>query len=142
MGFTEIAIHNLPPESDAIQDLHAVLKAAKQAKRLVQQILTFSRQEPQNLLPQKLQPLIKESLDFLIHSIPTTVKIEKLIEEFDDMIMCDASQIQQIIMNLCTNAWQAMETEPRILTVVLKKTIIEEFMASSHKNLKENNNTP
>ncbi|WP_287373452.1 PAS domain S-box protein [Prosthecochloris sp.] len=138
IGFTEIAIHNLPPESDAVQDLHAVLKAAKQAKRLVQQILTFSRQEPQNLLPQKLQPLIKESLDFLIHSIPTTVKIEKLIEEFDDMIMCDASQIQQIIMNLCTNAWQAMETEPRILTVVLKKTIIEKFMASSHKNLKEN----
>ena len=138
IGFTEIAIHNLPPESDAVQDLQAVLKAAKQAKKLVQQILTFSRQEPKNLLPQKLQPLIIESLDFLTHSIPSNVKIEKLIEDFDDTIMCDASQIQQIIMNLCTNAWQAMEKEPRILTVALKKTNIEKFMAASHKNLSEN----
>ena len=138
IGFTEIAIDTLPPENDTLQDLQAVLKAAKRAKKLVQQILTFSRQEPQNLQPQKLQPLIRESMDFLRHSIPSTVKTEQFIEEFDDTVMCDASQVQQIVMNLCTNAWQAMETEPKTLTVELRKITIGSFMAASYKNLKEN----
>ncbi len=138
IGFTEIAIEALPPESSTVQDLQAVLKAAKRAKKLVLQMLTFSRQEPQNLLPQQLQPLIRESLDFLRHSIPSTVRTEQFIEEFDNMIMCDASQVQQIVMNLCTNAWQAMETEPKTLTVELKKTTIDSFTAAMHKNLKEN----
>ena len=137
IGFTEIAIDTLPPDSDTLQDLQAVLKAAKRAKKLVQQILTFSRQEPQNLLPQQLQPLIRESMDFLRHSIPSTVRTEQIIEEFDDTVMCDASQVQQIVMNLCTNAWQAMETEPKTLTVELRKITINSLTAANHKNLKE-----
>ncbi len=137
IGFTEIAIDTLPPESDTLQDLQAILKAAKRAKKLVQQILTFSRQEPQNLLPQQLQPLVRESMDFLRHSIPSTVRTEQIIEDFDDTVMCDASQVQQIVMNLCTNAWQSMETEPKTLTVELRKITIGSFMAASYKNLRE-----
>lgn len=138
IGFTEIAIDTLPPDSDTVQDLQVVLKAAKRAKKLVQQILTFSRQEPQNLLPQQLQPLIRESMDFLRHSIPSTVRTEQIIEEFDDTVMCDAFQVQQVVMNLCTNASQAMETEPKTLTVELGKITIDSLMAASYKNLKEN----
>ena len=138
IGFTEIALDTLPTKSQTAQDLHAVLKAAKRAQKLVKQMLTFSRQEPQNLEPQRLQPLIRESMDFLSHSIPSTIRTEQFIEEFDNMVMCDATQVQQIVMNLCTNAWQAMEAEPKTLLVELRKTTIDSIMAASHKNLREN----
>ena len=77
-------------------------------------------------------------MDFLRHSIPSTVRTEQIIEEFDDTVMCDAFQVQQVVMNLCTNASQAMETEPKTLTVELGKITIDSLMAASYKNLKEN----
>ncbi|ARM30858.1 PAS domain S-box protein [Prosthecochloris sp. HL-130-GSB] len=121
IGFTELAIGSLPKDSPTISDLQTVLSAAKRAKRLVTQILTFSRKKPPSLTIQPLQPIIEESVAFLKPSVPSNITLQTTVEPFTQQVECDESQIQQVIMNLCTNAWQAMELRGGTLGLHLKK---------------------
>lgn len=121
IGFTEIAIRSLPSESETIKDLDTVLRAARRAKKLVQQMLTFSRKDPPRLVIQPLSPIVEESLDLMQPSIPEKVSREIDIEPFQEMVLCDAAQIEQVIINLCTNALQAMDKENGTLRISLKK---------------------
>ncbi|MBF0587292.1 PAS domain S-box protein [Prosthecochloris sp. N3] len=132
IGFTEIALDSVPDDSTTRKDLETVLSGAKRAKKLVSQMLTFSRKEPPQLIRQKLQPVIRNSVHFLKPSIPRTVRLEMQIAEFNDTVTCDANQIQQVILNLCTNAWQAMEKQPEgILSITLEKIQADEIAPSS-----------
>jgi len=135
VGNTELAMVDLPDWSPAQENLQEVKEATLRARELVKQILLFARQKEHTISNIRLEPIAKESLKMLRASIPTTVEIRENIEERLRPVLADPSQIQQIIMNLCTNAGQVMEAEGGVLTFTLDiadltaplHTIVEEL---------------
>ena len=121
VGYTELTMDDTPEDSQALQNLQEVLKATNRAKELVQQILAFSRQSSQERKPLKIQYLIKEAFKLLRATIPSSIEIDCDIDEFCGPINGDPTQIHQIIMNLCTNAYHAMQESGGKLEVKLKE---------------------
>jgi signal transduction histidine kinase/ActR/RegA family two-component response regulator len=121
VGYTELTMDELPESSQARKNLAEVLQAANRAKELVQQILTFSRQSCQERKPIRVQYIIKETLKLLRASIPKTIEIEHQLDENCGAIMGDPTQIHQVVMNLCTNAYQAMQENGGKLSLELKE---------------------
>ncbi|UCF90662.1 MAG: response regulator [Desulfobacterales bacterium] len=109
IGYTELSLDEIPPASPAQGFLEEVLKAANRAKDLVQQILTFSRQNGQERKPVHVQHIVKEVLKLLRASIPANLEIIHRLDEDCGPILGDATQIHQVIMNLSTNAYHAMQ---------------------------------
>ncbi len=107
-GYADMAMEGLPEESSSQKDLEQVLIAATRAKELVQQLLAFSRQTEQAHEPIQVHLLIKEGLKFLRSSIPSTIKISWNISPDSGSVIADPGQIHQILINLCTNSFQAM----------------------------------
>ena len=124
VGFTELTMDDVPEDSQARQNLEEVLKAANRAKGLVQQILTFSRQNGQERQPLQVQSIVKEALKLLRASIPKSIEIVYEIDEECSPIMGDPTQVHQVIMNLCTNAYQAMQETGGRLEVHLEEVEI------------------
>jgi len=108
IGYTELAMDDLPEGNQARKSLEEVLKAASRAKELIQQILTFSRRNGSERKPIRVPIIILEALRLLRVSIPKTIDIVTAVEENCSPIMGNASQMHQVVMNLCTNAYQAM----------------------------------
>ncbi|VVS91745.1 PAS domain S-box protein [Desulfoluna spongiiphila] len=96
-----------------------ILKGAYRARELVDQILTFSRHGEQEKSLLALGPIVKESLKFLRASIPSTIRIEERVDCPNDAVMANATQMHQVLMNLCTNASYAMQDRGGTLTVSL-----------------------
>ena len=124
VGYTELTMDEVPDDSVAHNNLEEVLKAAHRAKDLVQQILTFSRQSGQERKPVKVQLIIKEALQLLRASIPASIEIINKIDDDCHPVMGDATQIHQVIMNLCTNAYQAMQDKGGTLEVNLSEVYV------------------
>ena len=121
VGYTELTMDDIPADSQARQNLDEILKAANRAKELVQQILTFSRHGGQERKPLQVQYLIKEALKLLRATIPSTIDIEYNVSKGCGPIMGDPTQIHQVIMNLCTNAYHALQETGGKLTVSLRE---------------------
>jgi PAS domain S-box-containing protein len=124
-GYTEMTMADVPENSFAYKNLNEILKAADRAKDLVKQILTFSRQESRRQKPILIQPIIKEALKLLRASIPTTIDFIQKIDKDCGAIMGDPTQIHQLMINLCTNAYHAMEDTGGKLEVNLTEVDIE-----------------
>ncbi|MGD9300604.1 MAG: substrate-binding domain-containing protein [Desulfobacterales bacterium] len=107
IGYTEIALADVPAGTSQHRNLQEVLKAGSRARDLVKQILTFSRQTDQQLKPVKINQIVTETLKLLRATLPTTVNISHDIQS-DSAVLADPTQIHQVIMNLCTNAAHAM----------------------------------
>jgi PAS domain S-box-containing protein len=119
IGYTEIGQLGLPEDSKGWKNAQEVLKAANQAKELIRQILTFSRHTEKEKKPVLLQALVKEALQLLRASIPATIEIRESVDPNCDAISANPSQMHQILMNLCTNAYSAMRDEGGILVISL-----------------------
>ncbi len=124
LGYTEMALGELA-KTDPLRDLlEQVLKAGNRAKDLVQQILAFSRHEKEKpLTPMNVGLIAKEALKLLRATLPSTIEIRQNIES--GVAAVDATQIHQVIVNLCTNAAHAMD-EKGLMEVSLKKVILED----------------
>jgi signal transduction histidine kinase/CheY-like chemotaxis protein len=121
VGYTELTMDEVPEDSMAHNNLEEILKAANRAKDLVQQILTFSRQSGQERKPVNVQSVIVEALKLLRASIPASIDILHKIDDDCHPVMGDATQIHQVIINLCTNAYQAMQDKGGTLEVKLSE---------------------
>lgn len=119
IGYAELSLGDLPPESAVRGNLNEVIKAAERAKSLVKQILTFSRMADLELKPLRIQTVIKEVLKLVRASLPSTIEIREKINSACSPVMADASQIHQMVMNLITNAYHAMQEKGGRLEVVL-----------------------
>ncbi|MBU0996385.1 MAG: PAS domain S-box protein [Proteobacteria bacterium] len=126
LGYTELAMLELPEDSQMASDLKEVLSAARRAKSLVQQILTFSRKGQDEIAALQLNPIIKESVRFLRSSIPSTVEFRLDIDPDSGYVFCDPTQIHQIVMNLCTNAFQAIPEEGGMIEISLKPMVVDD----------------
>jgi len=137
MGYADMAISSLPPSEPLVDDLKQILTAATRAKELVEQILVFSRQLEMERKPLNLQLIVKEALKLLRPAIPTTVEIRQRIDNSCEKILADAAQMHQVIVNLCTNAYQAMGEKGGLLTIELKQVSVDAATAKFHPNLHE-----
>jgi PAS domain S-box-containing protein len=128
-GYTELALEDAQPGSSIAHSLQEVYAAGKRARDLVRQILAFARQADEEAKPIKVDRIIEEVLGFIRSSIPTTIKIEKRLHS-DALIMGNNTQVHQMLMNLCTNAAQAMEDEGGVLEVGLENITMGSAAAS------------
>ena len=120
IGYSELMeMFDVPGNSDIQENIEQVLKSAYRARDLVSQILVFSRQSESEKQPIILAPLIKEAVKFLRASLPSTIDIKQRVEGLPGTIMADPTQMHQVIMNLCTNAAQAMGDKGGVLDVNL-----------------------
>ena len=124
LGYAEIAKDDCPQGSIIASDLDEVILASNRAKDLVKQILAFSRQAETEKIPLRPATIVKETIKLLRSSLPTTIDIQQGVEEETGLILADPTQIHQILMNLCTNAYHAMEETGGILSVSLTNKVL------------------
>ncbi len=108
LGFAELAKEEMQAYGKASGDIEQVILAGKRAVDLVRQILTLSRQTEQEKKPVRIQLIVKEALKLLRPSISSHIEIRSDIDMNCPPVLADATEIHQVIMNLCTNAYQAM----------------------------------
>jgi len=119
MGYTEMALYDVPEGTAGRRNLEQVLKAGYRGKDLVKQIITFSRRSEQERRSMRVSPIVKEALKLLKASLPTTIDIRQNIETQSGMVLADPTQIHQVLMNLCSNAAYAMREKGGVLGVSL-----------------------
>ena len=135
IGYAEMAVDDVEEGSLLRANLREVLIAANRAKDLVKQILAFSRQAEQESRPVKVGLIVKEVLKLLRASLPTTIQIRQDIQS-DSAVLADPTQIHQVLMNLCTNAGQAMEEKGGTLEVNLVDVEPEADFEVKHRGMK------
>lgn len=124
-GFAEMALEIVDeqiPDSPAGEYLMHVLKASERASSLVEQILTFSRKTDSIRKPLDIAVLAKETVKLIRPTMPLNIKIESFIANDCGRVLADPAQIHQVIMNLCTNARQAMEENGGILRMEISRS--------------------
>jgi two-component system, cell cycle sensor histidine kinase and response regulator CckA len=130
MGYTEMALGEIPSDASAVLDLEQVLHASKRAQELVKQILSFTRQgDLQEKKPVSLRSIIQEATKLLRPVIPATIELNVTINPESTMIVADAGQIHQVIVNLCTNAIHAMQGQRGALDIQLDEIELKEHSA-------------
>ncbi len=117
-GYAQLALMNIDHPEKARMNIDQINLGAKRATDLIQQILTFSRQADHQKNPVKPHLIVKEALQFLRSSIPTSIEIKKNIVS-RSRVVANPTQIHQIVINLCTNAYHAMQETGGTLTVNL-----------------------
>lgn len=120
IGYAEIIISDADPGSSIRDCAQEILKAGVRARDLTYQILTFSREKEQEKNPVRIQPVIKEALKLLRASLPSSIKLNQRIDNECGPIHGDTTQIYQVIMNLCTNAYQALKNQKGHIEVVVE----------------------
>jgi len=108
VGYTQLARLETNSESRAYKDMTAVLESADRAKKLIRQILTYSRRTKQEQQAEHLSFLIKGGMRLLKTSLPANVEIVTDLQANNDLILANATQIHQVLINLVTNSAHAI----------------------------------
>lgn len=137
LGYTDMALEELPDESTLRFDIEQINQAATRGKDLVQQILTFSREVNFDKKPIQLNLVVKEVLNLLKASFPTGIEVKQNLSPDIGTILADATHMHQIIMNLCTNASYAMMNTGGILEVKLDVITADRDLIKQVTNLKK-----
>jgi PAS domain S-box-containing protein len=135
LGYTELSLIDLPQDSAIRGNLKQVLMAGGRARELVQHILTYSRQREHEMQPVRINLIVNEALKLLRASLPSTIEIRNSIKS-NLAVISDATNIHQVIMNLCTNAGYAMQANGGILQVNLEDVDLDEDFIKQHPDLK------
>jgi PAS domain S-box-containing protein len=133
---TELSLYETPKASAVNQYLKTVLEAAQRGQALVKQIIAFSRQKEQQRSPIRITPVIKETLKFLTSTAPQHIEIREHIDVESGVILADPTQIHQVVMNLCSNAIQAMREKGGVLEVSLADVEVDTHTLAQHLDLK------
>lgn len=139
LGYTDMALEELPEESTLRFDMEQINNAAIRGKDLVQQILTFSREVNVERKPVRLDQVVVEVTNLLKASLPHGIEIVQSISPATGTILADPIHIHQIIMNLCTNAIHAMRNTGGVLDIKLDTVNIDQKLAKQVNNLKIGN---
>jgi signal transduction histidine kinase len=109
MLLAESALADLPPESPARADLAAILSSARRAKEIVVKVLTFSREANDAVIePIELAPVVREAMRLFALVAPSTVQVRMQLSDTLPKVRADAAMLVQLVINLCTNGFQAM----------------------------------
>ncbi len=114
------------PGTEAHEMIEQTLEAAYRQRDLIKQIISFSRKGVQKLSPLHVAPLLESTLSFVRSTLPSTIDIRSSINAPNDTVMADSTQIQQVIINLCKNAADAVAPQGGILEVSLSDVHLNE----------------
>ncbi len=124
VGYTEMAIADI--DDNGVQsDLQKVLRAGDRAKRLIRQILTISRRQNEEWVKLYPQMAVNEAIDFLRASLPATIDLRAYVSNACPMISADPTHLNQIVMNLCTNAAHALGPKGGLIEVDLEPVTLD-----------------
>ncbi|MFH2091215.1 MAG: cache domain-containing protein [Pseudomonadota bacterium] len=127
VGYTEMLLEDVPDDSPYRESINEIYTGSLRARDLVHQILAFSRQGTDELKLMRMQPIIKEALKLIRSTIPTTISINQSLQSDCGAVKADPTQIHQIIMNLTTNAYHAMEENGGELDVTLREIDLDQY---------------
>jgi len=131
IGFTELNQLQVRDNPQLYDNLEQVKKAGRRARDLIKNILTFSRKREQEFQPIQIQMVLKEVLKLLAASAQANIQIHEAINSECGPILADTTQLHQIIMNLCTNAFHAMKDTGGVLEVRLEEVELPRIGAES-----------
>jgi len=133
LGYTDLSIEEVDEKSILHEYLIEVLSAGNRAKDLVRQILFLSRHDPSETRPFQINQLVKEIFKMLRATIPTSIEIKENICRKPLMVYGDATQIHQVIVNLATNAKQAMSSDDTgLIEVCVDPVRFDESIKNKH----------
>lgn len=135
LGFTELSLSDLPETSETHQSLQEVLKAGKRAKALVQQILVFSRFQPQEPQAVAVHTIVEKTLPLLRSLLPPTIVLRYTNMSATSLVKADQDQLQQVLMHLSMNARDAMMDKGGRLEIFLVERMIDEALVRQYPNL-------
>jgi PAS domain S-box-containing protein len=138
MGHAELAKQHLPADNHAMYHVTEILGASNRAKQLTQHILGFSRRSEDKLVPLSPHLVVKEVLGLLRPTLPATIEIRHDMDP-TGIILGDYVQIHQVIMNLCTNAYQAMRGKVGVLEIGLHNVTLKSEMKGTRTTLAPGN---
>jgi CheY-like chemotaxis protein len=134
LGNAELALDNVPEWNPARLNLKDIRTVCLRAKDVVRQLLSFARKSRLEKKPIDIATIVRESLKLLRSSIPTNIEIRQNISKDIDIIMADPTQLNQVLINLCTNAEHAIPDEGMI-EVTLKNLELKEDTAAQYPEL-------
>ena len=138
LGYAEMAKDGVPPGSETDQDIDRVLQAGHRATELVKQILAFSRQGATERVPLEPALMIKEAMKLLRPTLPSTISITQQLEA-RGAIIADPTQFHQVLINLCTNAYHAMEETGGRLHIELVDCVLSSQDVQQHQHVAPGN---
>ncbi|MBW1958293.1 MAG: cache domain-containing protein [Deltaproteobacteria bacterium] len=134
LGNTELAMDDVPEWNRARFNLEEILTASRRAKDMVRQLLSFARKTQLEKKPTDIIPIVKDSLKLLRSSLPTSIELRQNIAKNIATIMADPTQINQVLINLCTNADHSMP-DGGVIEVTLKNVALDEDTAAQHADV-------
>ncbi|HVU16622.1 MAG TPA: two-component regulator propeller domain-containing protein [Candidatus Didemnitutus sp.] len=126
IGNAQLAALDLEESSPLQVYLRNVLFASNRARDVVRQILTYSRKRASERKPTHLETVVREALDLLKASTPSSIEIRAILPSTSPSILADATQLHQILLNLVTNAIHAMESKGGVLTIRQETVVLDE----------------
>jgi signal transduction histidine kinase len=136
LGFADM-IRRTAPDPGAGGFAQEIVQAAKRARDLVKQILMFSRRQPGERRPLRLPDVVTEALQLVRGAAPPAVQVSAHLDGDVPYILGDATQLHQVVMNLCTNAAQAMGDAGGELVVTVGAVPAGPEFARRHPPLRE-----
>ncbi|WLE95983.1 MAG: ATP-binding protein [Candidatus Electrothrix communis] len=136
IGYSDILLLELSESSETHQYAHQINNAGNRATKLVRQILTFSRRTEEERQPIQIHLIVKEVIKLLRSSFPATIEIRQNINDCG-FVTADSTQLHQVIMNLCTNAFHAMQERKGVLEVRLEQVHFDQDVSLLAGNLPE-----
>ncbi|MFH1830287.1 MAG: PAS domain S-box protein [Pseudomonadota bacterium] len=132
----ELVMDELPKNSKAYEHQERVMNAVNNARDLVKRLLAFSsRKKATDYKPLKIKQVVKEALDFIRSTLPPTIEIRFHIERDCGTVSADPIQIQQVVMNLCTNACHAMQEKGGIINVEVSAVDLDEEFVQAYPRM-------
>jgi PAS domain S-box-containing protein len=125
LGMSELLLQDLQPNRPEHESIREIYKAGQRGSELVKQILAFSRQSEGKKIPSRIQQILKEVLKLIRSTIPSNIEISHHIQPDCGLVMADPIQIHQIVMNLTTNAYHAIEQNGGSISIQLKETHLD-----------------
>jgi two-component system cell cycle sensor histidine kinase/response regulator CckA len=126
LGNIELSLDQLPQDHPAWFNLHEVHTASLRAQNVVRQLLSFARENHHQKKPTLVGKVVSEAVQLMRASLPTSIEIRLDITPQNLVVLADSTQLQQVLINLCTNAAHAMEEGGGILLVQLEKRVLIE----------------
>ncbi len=135
IGHAELLAEDVGADQAGQEGIKGILEASRRARDLVQQILTFSRlrEQERGLIP--LEPVVREVLKLLRATLPSTIEIRTTVTTEDHLVLADATQMHQVVLNLCTNAAHAMQEHGGVLDVSYQPVRLDAEQAQLHPGL-------
>jgi two-component system, cell cycle sensor histidine kinase and response regulator CckA len=136
LGNVELAREDVRTNPLALQSLQEIRKAGNRARDLVQQILSFSRRQPSERKRIALAPVIEESVRLLRATLPARLNLQVHCDADVPAVMADATQIQQVLINLATNAMHAIRERPGRIDIRLEAVTLDTATTVAHPELR------